>query len=433
MWQRTVQGSSTLSGSFDAATYGVATPAAGVPRTGSASYAIDLLGAIAFLDLPVSLRGSGSMNVRFGLNNFDFSGTYDQVRVTDGQPAGSGMFSGTGTIAGAANDLGGSIELFPFPGTLNGRFYGPGAEEVGAAWSFASVQGVSGSGTLTGRRPASTGGTFLDSPATYTGLEHKSLAYQVNSAGHLMSSIGDNGQQFVQTFEVAPSGLAFRLTGDSGAGRTASFAASSRVAAASNGVFTTYRTTTAAEENTFRVFNTGNANSEIQLTYAGFGQWLTELNPSAATSDVFDRYFTYGQRTAAGLIPTTGSASYSGKVYGSGYGTGGATRNLYDMTGNFALTFLFGGGQFNGHIDATLKDRGDNGTFALDRVTISGNFPSLQWVGQASGGGLLGGVAGGFYGPNIDEVAATYQFGGGTSIDDNSFLYVMGVMAGKRE
>lgn len=60
-WQRTIDSTTSVNGAFDAFTYGVETPDAALPRTGGASYAVDLLGVVASPDALYSMSGDGTL------------------------------------------------------------------------------------------------------------------------------------------------------------------------------------------------------------------------------------------------------------------------------------------------------------------------------------------------------------------------------------
>ena len=159
IWQRTAN--DKLSGSIDAFTYGVTTPAAGVPRTGSGSYIVDLLGVIASNGSVLgvhAIRGSGTLDVNFANGNITTSGNINASPLPGGGYAAPGSFMGTATLSSSANAFAGTLRLSesePFTGPLNGRFYGPAANEVGAAFSGTGQNFGVVAGTIIG--PAGTG------------------------------------------------------------------------------------------------------------------------------------------------------------------------------------------------------------------------------------------------------------------------------------
>ncbi len=171
-WQRTVQTGTSIAGSFDSFAYGVVTPNASVPTTGGASYDIDFLGVLGIGNAPApySLRGTGSMTLDFGAGVYTASGTNAEIDTQSGLPIINDTFSSQGTLTASTNSLTGSFQLNRggnggqvFAGGTNGRFYGPAAEEIGAAVWGVSQSGASGalSGVLLGRKNTSGGGTNL--------------------------------------------------------------------------------------------------------------------------------------------------------------------------------------------------------------------------------------------------------------------------------
>ena len=158
-WQQTTDGSTAVSGTLDSFTYGVKTPDASVPRTGNASYSIDLLGTMAWGDTLMALRGNGTMTVDFAASNLNFTGNYYETNANTGGTNGPNQFGGAANLSTSANALSGKLFLHngftpPMVADLTGRFYGPGAEEVGAAWNYADpISKIAGTGTITGRKP----------------------------------------------------------------------------------------------------------------------------------------------------------------------------------------------------------------------------------------------------------------------------------------
>ena len=106
------------------AVFGMPTAASAVPRTGSATYALDVLGAFT---------GTGTGNVNFASGSYNFSGNLAQGGIT-------GTFSSNGTLASASNGFSGTIGVSlnqgaaTYNGSLGGMFFGPAAQELGATF-----------------------------------------------------------------------------------------------------------------------------------------------------------------------------------------------------------------------------------------------------------------------------------------------------------
>jgi hypothetical protein len=108
----------------DVAVFGMPTPASAVPRTGNATYALDVLGYY---------KGTGTGTVNFASGTYNFSGTLAQGNV-------SGTFSSNGTLANSNNGFSGGVNVSlnqgaaTFNGSLGGLFFGPAAQELGATF-----------------------------------------------------------------------------------------------------------------------------------------------------------------------------------------------------------------------------------------------------------------------------------------------------------
>lgn len=115
---------SQTSVSDDLAVFGMPTPASAVPRTGNATYALDVLGAFA---------GTGTGTVNFGSGTYNFSGNLAQGSV-------SGTFASNGALVAAGNGFSGKVSVSlnqgaaTYNGSLGGMFFGPGAQELGATF-----------------------------------------------------------------------------------------------------------------------------------------------------------------------------------------------------------------------------------------------------------------------------------------------------------
>ncbi|WP_340315384.1 HupA family protein [Rhizorhabdus argentea] len=137
----------------DLAVFGMPTPTSAVPRTGSATYALDLLSS--------SYTGSGSGSVNFGAGTYDFSGTINQVI---GASTNTGTFQSSGKLASGSSGFSGTVDLsvarsyasgipgvtttenYAYRGRIGGSFFGPAAQELGGAFvapatSFTSTAG----------------------------------------------------------------------------------------------------------------------------------------------------------------------------------------------------------------------------------------------------------------------------------------------------
>lgn len=140
------------------AVFGMPTPASAIPRTGSATYGLDLLG---------TYTGTGTGTVNFAAGSYDFSGT-----LKDTGPAGgtlSGTFKSTGTLASASNGFSGTVDVSvsqtigssatstSYRGSIGGLFFGPSAQELGGTFVAPATSSI----TYQSQTPAYVAGAIL--------------------------------------------------------------------------------------------------------------------------------------------------------------------------------------------------------------------------------------------------------------------------------
>lgn len=421
-WQHTQLGSSSGSGFINAAAYGVVTPDAALPRSGGGDYAIDLIGAETVADNLLPLSGQGNASVDFATGNVIITGTLDALLV--GHDEG---FSSTAKI-GSTNQFSGNFrfdDFGTFNGTLNGRFYGPAANEIGAAFSATQSDGRIAVGTIMGRQ---------------------------GSAGPGNTSFADSGRPLVnsQSFSAMAVRDNYNLTGFSG--RNDTLGTFSNTSTRAEAVQIRYDAATdtytlvapdksvtlklgqtyydgPTGEQTF-VLGSPTPWTTMPLSYVRLGIWLGYQGAGSGT-DYRDSYIAFGMPTAAGDIVRTGSAGFKIGVAGRTtdsdypnvtlvYGTGdlwvdfaaGAVRGIvpvdlvenyyisgrpYAQTrGDLTLTGALGSGNgFSG--TAKLNGIGDyNGSmqgqfFGPGAVEVGGIFNATD----GAGGVLVGGFAGG--------------------------------------
>lgn len=145
--------------SDDVSVFGFPTPAAAVPRAGSATYTLDLVGSYA---------GTGTGSVNFGSGSYSFSGT---LSPTTGSVQTTGTFQSTGTLASATNGFSGTVSLnvnqtisngtaaatqnaYTFSGSIGGAFFGPAAQELGGTFIAANTSATSTMANASAPTPA---------------------------------------------------------------------------------------------------------------------------------------------------------------------------------------------------------------------------------------------------------------------------------------
>jgi len=407
-WQRTTINGSSGTGSLYAFAYGVPTPAASVPRSGSAAYTLDVLGAAAWPDGLHAIGGSGTMAVNFASGGLNLT-----TAITDVPASGFGTqtytMTGSGTLSSSANSFSGTtfVTGYVFQGNFNGRFYGPTAEEVGASFT-ASGQGISLAGTLLGRAVAA-GSGIAGAAGAYTNNTGRLLVYTVDKATGLLtaqaavSGPGSFGYPTVTLFSAstAPSYTVL----DSEGGQVTFNSANQ---ASADAVFTNYTKSATGQADELKLFNPGAGNTSVAMTYASFGLWRTTVD-NGATAKVYDRSFAYGQRTDASLMPTSGTAGYNGIVYGRGGGAAGSA-DLYELNGTTHLDVNFGTGAITSTMNSTLRNTATSATTTLPQYSLTGGISSGTnsfWITTDGSNPTIVNVNGNFYGPLAREIAGT--------------------------
>jgi hypothetical protein len=430
-WQGTTQGSNTISGSLDAFTYGIITPAASVPRTGNASYAIDLLGTVSYADTPASLRGTGTLLAKFGTGEFVFNGNAQEVLPT-GQVNGTLSFSSTGTIASSGNSFAGNFDLSGFAAptsSLNGRFYGPNASELGASWSIMSTN-IAAVGTIMGR--ATTAGALLTTPASFAlTLPAEISSYDTDAAGNQISQHYSDGRFGLNNFAIAGSLGNNSYTVSNGVIASTTFQSSDLSAADSDASWLVYRRTVNGAPSELRLFQTGSSNPKIALTYTSFGRWNDRQAGSTPSTYIqVQRVFTFGQKTDLAFRPTSGTATYSGVMMGVAHNLSGTPYKNYTLDGTFDLAFNFTANTMSGIARTSITDVTGGSPIALPNLSLTGNLhpASVDFIGNIG----VGGFKGSFFGPNSEEIGATFQTSLQNPASANEFVQIAGAMAGKR-
>ncbi len=429
-WQRTNQSGASIDATLDAFTYGVSTPDAATPRSGAGVYSADLLAVVQSTGGDTySIGGTGRFDVNFGSG--DINVTAHGMGPASNPQLGSGQFDLTGSakMSSSANGFSGTVNtmgpIAPMSGSIDGRFYGPNADEVGATFAVSGAGGA-GVGTLIGRSTTSgTGETLaaLSGPTTMQTFSDKLTYIQFNSASSLppgtigegpVSDIGDDNSLTVDpaagTYKFADAFLSSEfMISDVG------FGPGDLDTAHSNSRFTVYQrkvpvaNTTITE--TLTLYKPGASNDELVLNYAGFGNLvLDDLANGADHSSVGRFWFTYGLATDPANVPRAGKANYAGLLYGEA-GTGSA---ILPLTGTANFDFDLGAGTFDASLKPVMTDGGTSyqlGTYGFQGSILStGNtFSSFSFSAPSNSPAAQGTMRGQFFGPSAQEVGASFR------------------------
>lgn len=408
--------------------FGLPSLAVDVPTTGSATFRLSLRGSRTSTidDQPILMTGNGEALVDFSSGQLDFSGktadfTVDGngVHYTDR----NGELTGTATISSDTKAFAGTFEITTgasgtYTGDIDGSFYGPEANEIGGlfygangslyyslAFAGFALPEVSANDTLDGL----TGQTRLESVRRIAELPDPTPEFEEEPIGEHITYDADT-----QTYSV------FDMLGDSGFGpanRTPSKDTADTVAYGAAERLVDGKAT--YEINLFD----GEADG-IELTYASFMRVLeteTDLDGSIVGKRAI--YYAFGKATPPDHLPRTGTASYSGSLFGD---VTDGTEILSALVGTSSLDVDFARQSLTASLTpvaTNLDGVAENfGTFSF-----SGLIDSFTATFDAALNGGSGSMAGRFFGSEAQEFGATF----GIRLEDRD-LDLEGVTVGRR-
>ncbi|MCW2395455.1 MULTISPECIES: transferrin-binding protein-like solute binding protein [unclassified Sphingobium] len=435
-WRRSVGSGGLLDYRMEQFVFGINTPDASVPRTGLGGYAIGLSATVADADFSnlAYINGFGLLQADFATGSMTASGStriYGQEQINLLSYDGTGTFNLNGIISSSTNSFTGSISfdgLGAYTGTHRGRFYGPNAEEIGAAFSATDGSGGTAVGTFAGGS---------DSAAIFAVPKISELTSPTDfafSAVKPRSSSMVTGETVQVSYDPATAtySLSFRdvhLTPSTT--YVATLSSANRSAGASDDGFDVYQGAMNGVDYRATLLKPVAGNTVLALSYTS----LAIVVDSRPSSPSFEErhYIAFGQQTDSVRMPRSGSAQYGGIALGFGRTKTNAFNGVnpsvvtdYDLTGQASLTANFGTGSLSSSL--TLEGTPVGGGAA----TGFGNFANN---GSIAGAGFRLGntgdmVAGRFFGGAAEEVGGTFEFSktdsAGTLID------LGGVFAAKR-
>ncbi|WP_336977927.1 transferrin-binding protein-like solute binding protein [Altererythrobacter fulvus] len=155
----------------------------------------------------------------------------------------------------------------------------------------------------------------------------------------------------------------------------------------------------------------------VPLSYTRFGTYLN-LNVSLLQQKIDPlAAFVFGQPTASGSMPTSGSATYRSDVYGAVFVPNGTSPSLYAMgdgSGSATFSANFASGTVSTLINLAGNDAlGSGGYATFGSVSGSGSILSggPAFSGSLSGSGS-GGFTGAFFGPSAVEMGYVFNVQG---------------------
>jgi hypothetical protein len=410
-WQSNTVSGDKQDTQFEVFVYGFPSLASAVPRTGSASYAVDVFGfATPAGKEPLSFSGSGTMGVDFANANFSIDAHVYEYFLVSGDLVSAPALRAGGELR-SSGELDGTF-YYEHPGdrmsgTLNGSFFGPDADEVGGAFSGSGLPGSSVTGALTGRKAG-------PAPANMTLANLSANTILYGSSARLRTVLfadpGTPGQAL--TYPDEHGGLHYKFTEWDYVvpNSQAKFAAGDLKS--SSATFDMYETTTQAGDiYRLSVFQPS-GNGEIELTYSTFAEFHVQLE-TGETSDVADRTFiTAGLLTPHGTLEArTGTATYRGIAFGSA-ATQGATRSL-SISGTSQFDIDFNTEGYGGWLRLTGVDVADGSAVDFGRFEL---IPGTGFAAEGfrtafnqSNPMLASDISMRFYGPTGEELSGAFN------------------------
>lgn len=431
-WQHNVPaGADEADITFIPFAYGFETPASAIPRSGYGGYLVNLFG---FFTPPGSapkvVDGIGEFRADFASGLYSTTGTlaYESYLLVDyytypytwesvGGINADGSFSGQFVYNGSERDK-------PV-GRINGRFYGPNLDEIGAAVTGANAAGASFSAVLTGgaansveaRDMTNRTSAAFQLPTIQSGLTQ--IFNPIAAVVGYTSSTGRFTRDSAGTYSL-------ELNSVPPGGPTGVFAAADRVAAKSDGRATVY------ERGSERLTLYNPRYPGLDLTYASFGLWEATgaYSPTRARSDT--TYFAYGHLAPPHYsLRRTGTASYAAQLLGRAVHL--VDSRQFEVSGDMSLAVDFSTMNYTGALHAAGADIAGGAGRDYGSYTFSGkmdeSYGYQTFFGTAPGS--TGDLDGRLYGPSGEETAAQFQIftrQGGQIVD-----IVRGLAVGKRQ
>lgn len=440
---------------FDIFAYGYQTPAAAVPKNGAASYDIDAFAMVAVpREEPKALQGGGTFAVDFLTGDFSTQAMVSEFSLaSDNYGSGGNIVLRSAGHLGSGNSFSGNLSYTGFvsnggpfltvAGTLQGSFFGPNAEELGASFAADDGAGAHVAGALTGNRQ------LVQKPVTLR-LDHIVADVDLPSRRSVIiithdTTYRDGFRESVGVVDDRAGTFTARANGTAVARPLNSWFDIAELSAASLSPtqrpnFTGYNTSIAAQQSEpardvhFDRYKVGPANAELALNYVNFGIW-EEKYVNGTLSQTHNEFIVFGLETPKDLLSRrAGSGHYDGIAYGL---TATATGTVKTVGGTSQFDVDFDARRFSGALDLTATAPGGP-VEALGHWTFADEIVNGQLVhtglSPAGVGNLFGAdynsIDPRFYGPNGEEIGAPFTILAGTSSAGGN-LSITGVTVAK--
>lgn len=394
-----------------ALSYGYVTPPERMKEFGSARYEGSATG---FLQLgsgfdPTKfyfLDADTTLSVAFGTGTFTGGLTSIVAENFDGEALSTvPEISFSGIIPIDSSHLGGQLQISGNGGTIRGsgniggRFYGPGAQEIGGHWN-GTVTGLSEPGSLWGMFGASRTGASLRTGEFFTA--YRGSNWTLTQTSVLASGSGSSAT----TQPITSPATTLIATPDGGitmrrasGGTIASFGFDDIHEADRASQFIGYH---AIKGNTELLLGAG-------LDYSTFGVWT---EPDAVTpSSTRYHFFSTGISTPIANVPSSGIGTYRG----TGHGIVSSPEGVSPIALNTMISINFAqrnvSGILNRRDGAPFYQNASGGIIGglVATGTLSGNAVSATVSAQSASVPVTGALTGKLYGPAAQELAGHWS------------------------
>jgi hypothetical protein len=433
----------TASGQAEGAgayTYGFQSPTSAIPASGTATYLVELQGALAGSSGVSATEGGGRLQIDYAAGTVSGSGNI-WTKVPLPHPGAAPYdfkdartWHTQATLSSGTNGITGGFALDDMShlsnGSINGRFYGPNLEELGATWKWTdSSNGDSFLGTMLGRdRNGVLPSNPLNALASDESFATEAVQYDYiykPGSGEYLGDVSDLGARslgfqyfaFNQTFGFFPSVGTIKLD-------------PTMKSAASDSIFDVYnfkvQPSALGPERPLevRMLRPEASNPKIALTYTSFVQWNAGPGVPAgslAGADVTEGLIAFGRATLRGAMPLSGSARYDGLIEGfTSVPKGSGTQSPYLIEGTLSMNYNFETANFAGSMMPLATDRisgkqydlgayGFSGLSLPGATTFQGNFTrnfAIPGLGSSNQN-----IFGEFTGPKAEEFFGSWRAG----------------------
>ncbi len=421
---------------------------ASMPVTGTASYSSKggVQGYALKSNNVAVLTGDASLTANFStakvsgtltnMNSVDTnraSAAWNDVSLSGNIASGSANFTGTTTTTSAPGTA--FAVKAGATGTVNGNFYGPNAEDVGAVWTIGDGA-TTAFGTVGGTQAAPSIG---NPSAPGAGAPVDRLGpYYATTGGPTFDQTGSSWT--AGNFRAVQTALQFAMAGVTGMPTPSNITIqifcstdcrsgpSSYSVLAASGVFLQVASNGnySAPQSITHTYGDGSSDTlkTSGLSYVSFGFWDKTGMDFGAISNAGT--YMFGFETPLSAMPTTGTAHYSGTGAVSGMAVvPGAPLALPALSGNAAFDANFSTGQVTGSFtgmkataglttlpwnDVSVTASIAAGTNTFTGTTGAASAPANAYALKST---ATGQVTGGFYGPAANEIGAVWTLSNG--------------------